>query len=262
MGGHVIFSHYQYFDDLLDTGAMGVVRRGGGRQWGRTGVLAGGRGLEAVGRMAAASLPPVDPAAAAAAARPPDPSPPPPCLPAALPPAAIGGGADTWNTLERVSYVWLKNRWVAYPFQNNISALDKDDQVGAYVGGRGGAGGGGGGGWQWGVVLVSKSAAVVWWGVREWVDLVAKRASGDCASPPSRIAAHAPPLPRPPSSPRDRPVSPPPPQIKCLTGVVEAKVLNTVAQGKPKNFDEWIMRVMGPGIADIFMRPYNFKVGC
>jgi hypothetical protein len=35
-------------------------------------------------------------------------------------------------------------------------------------------------------------------------------------------------------------------QIKCLTGVVEAKVLNTVAQGKPKNFDEWIMRVMGP----------------
>lgn len=31
-------------------------------------------------------------------------------------------------------------------------------------------------------------------------------------------------------------------------------------QGKPKNFDEWIMRVMGPGIADIFMRPYNFKV--
>ena len=49
-------------------------------------------------------------------------------------------------------------------------------------------------------------------------------------------------------------------QIKCLTGCVEAKVLNTVAQGKPTNFDEWIMRVMGPGIADLFMRPYNFKV--
>lgn len=108
MGGHVIFSHYQYFDDLLDT--------------------------------------------------------------------AVGAGEATWNTLERVSYVWLKNRWVAYPFQNNISALDKEDQ------------------------------------------------------------------------------------IKCLTGVVEAKVLNSVAQGRPQNFDEWIMRVMGPGIADIFMRPYNFKV--
>ena len=37
-------------------------------------------------------------------------------------------------------------------------------------------------------------------------------------------------------------------------------MLNTVAQGKPTNFDEWIMRVMGPGIADLFMRPYNFKV--
>jgi protoporphyrinogen oxidase len=108
MGGHVIFSHYQYFDDLLDT--------------------------------------------------------------------ALGAGPEAWNTLERVSYVWLKNRWVAYPFQNNISALDQEDQ------------------------------------------------------------------------------------IKCLTGCVEAKVANALAQGKPSNFDEWILRVMGPGIADIFMRPYNFKV--
>lgn len=35
---------------------------------------------------------------------------------------------------------------------------------------------------------------------------------------------------------------------------------NTVATAKPKSFDEWILRVMGSGIADIFMRPYNFKV--
>ena len=49
-------------------------------------------------------------------------------------------------------------------------------------------------------------------------------------------------------------------QIKCLAGVVEAKVANAVAQGKPKDFDEWITRVMGAGIADLFMRPYNFKV--
>lgn len=40
-------------------------------------------------------------------------------------------GADSWNTLQRVSYVWIRDRWVAYPFQNNISALDKDDQVSA-----------------------------------------------------------------------------------------------------------------------------------
>lgn len=108
MGGHVIFSHYQYFDELIDT--------------------------------------------------------------------ALPDGDGSWNTLERVSYVWLKDRWVAYPFQNNVSALDADDQ------------------------------------------------------------------------------------IKCLTGLVEAKVANAVAQSKPRNFDEWILRVMGPGIADLFMRPYNFKV--
>ena len=50
-------------------------------------------------------------------------------------------------------------------------------------------------------------------------------------------------------------------QIKCLSGVADAKVANAVAQTKPKTFDEWILRVMGNGIADLFMRPYNFKVG-
>ncbi len=48
--------------------------------------------------------------------------------------------------------------------------------------------------------------------------------------------------------------------MRCLTGLVEAKVSNAIAQGKPANFDEWILRVMGVGIADLFMRPYNFKV--
>ncbi len=49
-------------------------------------------------------------------------------------------------------------------------------------------------------------------------------------------------------------------QITCLTGLIEAKVANATATGKPRDFDEWILRVMGPGIADLFMRPYNFKV--
>jgi protoporphyrinogen oxidase len=50
-------------------------------------------------------------------------------------------------------------------------------------------------------------------------------------------------------------------QIKCLSGLVEAKVANAMSgSSKPTSFDEWILRVMGPGIADIFMRPYNFKV--
>ena len=42
---------------------------------------------------------------------------------------AAGSGDKSWNVLERVSYVWMKGRWVAYPFQNNISALPKEDQV-------------------------------------------------------------------------------------------------------------------------------------
>ncbi len=43
-------------------------------------------------------------------------------------------------------------------------------------------------------------------------------------------------------------------------GLVEAKLANSTAQHRPADFDEWILRVMGGGIADLFMRPYNFKV--
>jgi len=108
MGGHVIFSHYDYFDQLLD--------------------------------------------------------------------AAVGTGEANWAVHERVSYVWMKNRWIPYPFQNNICSLPLEDQV------------------------------------------------------------------------------------NCINGLIEAKVANAVAKSGPVNFDEWILRVMGEGIADIFMRPYNFKV--
>jgi hypothetical protein len=41
----------------------------------------------------------------------------------------VGTGSTHWNSLERVSYVRLKGRWVAYPFQNNIAALETDDQI-------------------------------------------------------------------------------------------------------------------------------------
>ena len=49
-------------------------------------------------------------------------------------------------------------------------------------------------------------------------------------------------------------------QIKCINGLIEAKVANALAKEPPANFDEWIVRVMGEGIAEIFMRPYNYKV--
>jgi protoporphyrinogen oxidase len=61
MGGHVIFSHFDYFDQLLDS--------------------------------------------------------------------SCGEGEEVWNVLERVSYVRMKERWIPYPFQNNITSLPLEDQV-------------------------------------------------------------------------------------------------------------------------------------
>jgi protoporphyrinogen oxidase len=60
VGGHVIFSHYKYFDDCLDE---------------------------------------------------------------ALP------KSSDWYTHQRVSYVRYQDNWIPFPFQNNISALPKEEQA-------------------------------------------------------------------------------------------------------------------------------------
>ena len=49
-------------------------------------------------------------------------------------------------------------------------------------------------------------------------------------------------------------------QVKCIDGMIDAALEARVSNTKPKDFDEWIVRMMGTGIADLFMRPYNFKV--
>ncbi|KAH8596838.1 hypothetical protein B0O99DRAFT_618751 [Bisporella sp. PMI_857] len=49
-------------------------------------------------------------------------------------------------------------------------------------------------------------------------------------------------------------------QTKCIDGMIDAALDARVAVTKPKDFDEWIVRMMGTGIADLFMRPYNYKV--
>jgi protoporphyrinogen oxidase len=49
-------------------------------------------------------------------------------------------------------------------------------------------------------------------------------------------------------------------QVKCIDGMIDAALEFRVANTKPKDFDEWILRNMGTGVADLFMRPYNFKV--
>jgi protoporphyrinogen oxidase len=42
--------------------------------------------------------------------------------------------------------------------------------------------------------------------------------------------------------------------------MVDAAEERVRAKEAPKDFDQWIMRMMGTGLADAFMRPYNFKV--
>jgi protoporphyrinogen oxidase len=49
-------------------------------------------------------------------------------------------------------------------------------------------------------------------------------------------------------------------QVKCIDGMIDAALAARTATDKPKNFDEWIVRMMGTGLADVFMRPYNYKV--
>ncbi|CAG0898170.1 unnamed protein product [Darwinula stevensoni] len=48
-------------------------------------------------------------------------------------------------------------------------------------------------------------------------------------------------------------------QVVCLRGMIDAYLESALAQSKPNNFDEWILRMTGEGIANYFMRPYNFK---
>jgi hypothetical protein len=51
-------------------------------------------------------------------------------------------------------------------------------------------------------------------------------------------------------------------QWVAMEGLIDAfsRLKSGELVGKPNTFDEWIIRFMGAGIADLFMRPYNFKV--
>ncbi len=83
-------------------------------------------------------------------------------------------GEDGWLWHQRESWVWIENRFVPYPFQNNIKYL---------------------------------STETMW---------------------------------------------------KCLEGIIH--VYKNPSTQKPRNFREWILATAGPGIAETFLFPYNFKV--
>src|SRR5689334_5832124 len=82
-------------------------------------------------------------------------------------------GADGWLQHERESWIWMRERFIPYPLQNNIHRLPPDDLN------------------------------------------------------------------------------------KCLQGLV---AITRSAKPKPRNFAEWIEATFGPGLAEVFMRPYNEKV--
>jgi protoporphyrinogen oxidase len=82
-------------------------------------------------------------------------------------------GTDGWLQHERESWVWMRDRFIPYPFQNNIHRLPADDLN------------------------------------------------------------------------------------RCLQGLVD---IIRVPRPNPVNFAQWIDATFGPGLAEVFMRPYNFKV--
>ncbi|MEP6755387.1 MAG: FAD-dependent oxidoreductase, partial [Chthonomonadales bacterium] len=81
---------------------------------------------------------------------------------------------SSWLTHERESWVWIEDRFVPYPFQNNIRHLNPESR---------------------------------------W---------------------------------------------RCIQGLID--IYKQPFQGRPKHFGEWIQATFGTGLADVFMRPYNFKV--
>lgn len=82
-------------------------------------------------------------------------------------------GTDGWLTHERESWVWMRDRFIPYPFQNNLYRLPVDDLN------------------------------------------------------------------------------------QCLQGLVD---ITKNPRPQPKDFQQWIDAKFGPGIAEVFLNPYNFKV--
>lgn len=82
-------------------------------------------------------------------------------------------GTDGWLRHQRESWVWMRDSFIPYPFQNNIRRLPPED-----------------------------------------LD-------------------------------------------KCLQGLVQ---ITRHPRPRPENFGQWIDATFGPGIAEVFLRPYNFKV--
>ena len=94
-------------------------------------------------------------------------------------------GKEGWYEHQRESWVWIKERFVPYPFQNNLHRLDPGD--------------------RWACVKGLLEA---------WQRSVAKQDDSSIENQKSKI----------------------------------------------ENFEDWMLATFGPGITELFMYPYNFKV--
>lgn len=105
---------------------------------------------------------------------------------------------EEWLWHERESWIWLKDRFIPYPFQNNLHRLAPEDRWRAVEG------------------LVA-----------------AHYARADMPTGPAR------------------------------NGYANGKAHGTrtpQSTSTPRDFRDWVLATFGPGIAELFMLPYNFKV--
>lgn len=107
-------------------------------------------------------------------------------------------GKDGWYEHQRESWVWIKKRFVPYPFQNNLHRLDPED--------------------RWACVE----------GLLEAWQREQRNIQHSTSNPPHSHAGISP----------------------------------SIANHKSQiaNFEDWMLATFGPGITEIFMYPYNFKV--
>jgi len=111
-------------------------------------------------------------------------------------------GKDGWYEHQRESWVWIKKRFVPYPFQNNLHRLDPED--------------------RWACVEGLLEA---------WQRSV--QSSGFSVQEKQFES---------PSFSSDR----------------NSSIQNP--KSKIQNFEDWMLATFGPGITELFMYPYNFKV--
>lgn len=133
-------------------------------------------------------------------------------------------GKDGWFEHQRESWVWIKKRFVPYPFQNNLHRLDPED--------------------RWACVEGLLEA---------WQRAVARdhRPQTTDHRPEAGIPNKAPSFAK--RLRRGKPST----RLRQEAAPWQAKhqALLEVA-----NFEEWMLKTFGPGITELFMYPYNFKV--